>query len=163
MDWLIITLKPNQSKKAEANLSNQGFTHFFPKITYQSEGRALKKDLFPGYAFVKLSEGSHFSSINSTKGISKILRLNDRMPLLKDSVIIKIREQIKQLNSQTDKWKTFHKNDQIIIRLKLFKNQEAEIIDIRNTKDSQKVLLKILNSSHSFWTDCSNISAKRYY
>lgn len=160
MDWLVITLKPNQSKKAEENLNNQGFISFFPKITYQSGDKAFIKDLFPGYAFVGYNDDRNFTSINATKGVSKILQINQMMPLVKDSLIIKIQEQIKQLNSEICKEKLFQKHEKVTLKLKFFNNQEAEVIEIRNTKDSQKVLLQILNSSHSFWTDCKNISSK---
>ena len=54
MSWIVVTLKPNQTKKAEENLANQGFETFFPKITYPFNGKSITKDLFlPIFEMVK--------------------------------------------------------------------------------------------------------------
>jgi len=48
----------------------------------------------------------------------------------------------------------------VIVNLKILNNQEAEVIDVCNKNDSQKVLLKILNSSQTVWVDGKHLEAK---
>ena len=160
MSWIVVTIKPNQSKRAEENLLNQGFTTFFPKITYPANEKLVTKDLFPGYGFIQFTEYEKLLSINSTKGVSKVMRINDSIPRLADSVIEDINKQLSNLNSQLAIRRPFKKNDKVIIKLKVLNNQEAEVMNVCNKKDSQKVLLKILNSSQVVWVDSEHLIAK---
>lgn len=160
MSWIVVTLKPNQSKRAEENLLNQGFTTFFPKITYPANEKLVTKDLFPGYGFIQFTEYEKLLSINSTKGVSRVMRINDSIPELADSVIEDISQQLSNLNSQLAIRRPFKKNDKVIIELKVLNNQEAEVMNVCNKKDSQKVLLKILNSSQVVWVDGKHLEAK---
>ena len=160
MSWIVVTLKPNQSKRAEENLVNQGFTSFFPKITYSTNEKLVTKDLFPGYGFVHFTKYEKLLSINSTKGVSRVMRINDSIPQLADSVIENINKQLSNLNSQLAIRRPFKKNDKVIIKLKVLNNEEAEVMNVRNKKDSQKVLLKILNSSQVVWVDGNHLEAK---
>ena len=160
MSWIVVIVKPNQSKKAQENLANQGFITFFPKITYLYNGKSITKDLFPGYGFIQFNKLEKLLSINSTKGVSRVMRINDSIPQLSDSVIENIKKQLKDLNSKFAIQRPFKKNDTVIINLKILNNQEAEVIDVCNKKDAQKVLLKILNSSHVVWVDGKYLEAK---
>ena len=160
MSWIVVTLKPNQSKRAEENLLNQGFTTFFPKITYPANEKLVTKDLFPGYGFIQFTEYEKLLSINFTKGVSRVMRINDSIPQLADSVIEDINKQLSNLNSQLAIRRPFKINDKVIIKLKILNNQEAEVMNIYDKKDSQKVLLKILNSSQVVWVDSQHLKAK---
>ena len=160
MSWIVVTLKPNQSQRAEENLLNQGFTTFFPKITYPANEKLVTKDLFPGYGFIQFTEYEKLLSINSTKGVSRVMRINDSIANLADSVIENIKKQLSNLNSQFAMQKPYKRNDKVIIKLKILNNQEAEVMSVYNKKDSQKVLLKILNSSQVVWVDGKHLEAK---
>ena len=158
MSWIVITLKPNQSKKAEENLGNQGFTTFFPRIIQQSNQKLISKDLFSGYAFIALSRWDILNSINCTKGVSRVLKINDFIPKVEDSLIVSIRRQIVNLNSNSRHKESFKKNDRVTIKLKIFNNQEAEVIDVFNKRNNQQVLLKILDSSQTLWINSINLN-----
>ncbi len=157
MSWIIVTLKPNQSQKAEENLVKQGFKTFFPKITYSFQGKSITKDLFPGYAFIYFTLWEKLVSINSTKGISRVMSINHMIPQLSDSVIEKIKKQLNDLNSRFLYQEPFKKNDMVTIKLKLFKHQEAEVLEVSNKQNTQKVLIKILNSTQTFWLDSKDL------
>ena len=160
MSWIVVILKPNQSNKAEENLLNQGFETFFPKITYLNNEKSVTKDLFSGYGFVQFTEYDKPLSINSTKGVSRVMRINNSIPRLADSVIEDISQQLTNLNSQFAIQRPFKTNDKVMIKLKILNNQEAEVMNVCNKKDSQKVLLKILNSSQVAWVDSKHLKAK---
>ena len=55
---------------------------------------------------------------------------------------------------------SFKKNDKVIVKLKILNNQEAEVMNVCNKKESQKVLLKILNSSQVVWVDGKHLEVK---
>jgi len=160
MSWIVVTLKPNQSKRAEENLLNQGFTTFFPKITYPTNEKLVTKDLFPGYGFIQFTVYEKLLSINSTKGVSRVMRINNSIPQLSDSVVEDINKQLSSLNSQFAIRRPFKNNDKVMIKLKILNNQEAEVLNVCDKKDSQKVLLKILNSSQVVWVDSEHVIAK---
>jgi transcription antitermination factor NusG len=109
MSWIVVILKPNQSKKAEDNLINQKLATFFPKITYPFNGKLITKDLFPGYGFIQFTKSEKLLSINSTKGVSRVMRINDSIPQLGDSVIENIHQQLRDINSQLAIRSTFEK------------------------------------------------------
>jgi transcription antitermination factor NusG len=157
MSWAVVILKPNQSKRAEENLSNQGFTTFFPKIAFSSLGKLITKDLFPGYGFIKFNKSKKLVSINSTRGISRVMHFNNSVPQLSDSIIENIRTQLNNINSQLVISTPFKRSDRVIINLKILSNQEAEVIDISNKKDNQKALLKIINSAQTVWVDIKDL------
>lgn len=160
MSWIVVTLKPNQSKKAEENLINQGFKTFFPKISYPSKEKLIVKDLFSGYGFIKFTKPKQFLSINSTRGVSRVMRINDSIPQLADSIIENIKKQLKNLNAQLAIQIPFKKNDRVIINLRILNHLEAEVINVSSKKDSQKVLLKILNSSQVVWVQSKYLQAQ---
>jgi transcriptional antiterminator RfaH len=84
--WLVIQIKPREEKRAIENLSNQGFEYYFPVIyslsKYRQNSQIKKEPMFPGYAFVRVSQNIDLKSLNSTRGVIKIIRFGDEYPLL---------------------------------------------------------------------------------
>jgi len=160
MTWIVLQIKPNQSKKAELNLNNQNFKTFFPRISYKSKNKTYSKDVFLGYAFVKVKDFRKLGTINSTYGVSKILSISGRVPSLGNNVILNIRDQVAQYNKFYKTRTTLVLNDQVIIKLDIFKDQPAEIINIVQRKGTRSILLKILGSKHTVWVNESLISSK---
>jgi transcriptional antiterminator RfaH len=81
--WLVAQIKPNVHDLAFRNLERQGFETFMPKIkvTKKKENKFINKEvlLFPGYAFIGVDlKKSDWTKINSTYGVSKLLRFNDK-------------------------------------------------------------------------------------
>lgn len=157
MEWLVITIKPNQAIKAESNLIAQGFKPYFPKVNVRHNGKLDTKDLFPGYAFVEHDRFSKLLSIDSTRGVSKVMRIQNKIPTIKDQVIQNIKKQISSIEGLQKKKKGFELSDRVLINLEIFSEQEAEIIDILDKGSSKKFLLKILNSNHAVWVNLDDI------
>jgi len=159
MNWIVITIKPNQSKKAEKNLISQGFNVFFPRIYLEKDNKVFTQDLFSGYAFVKLNDTEMLKSINATRGVSKVLRLDNKIPKVAKDIIERIKMQIKDIQTLQKSKRELKISDKVLIKLNIFKNQAAEIINILDKRDSQKVLLRLLNSPSTMWVSPSDISA----
>ena len=81
MIWAVAQLRPNMIRKVEANLKRQDFEYFSPKrqvvVRVGTIFKKVYKILFPGYIFVRINPFSKdVSSVDSTYGISKLLRVD---------------------------------------------------------------------------------------
>ena len=92
-DWYLLQFKPNSHRIAERNLIRQGFETFLPiqEIT-QRRGQhfiARLRPLFPGYMFVSVVRhaNSPWRKINSTLGVSKLIRFGDDIRPLPKALI----------------------------------------------------------------------------
>lgn len=84
-NWFAAQLKPNGLKRAEENLTRQGFETFCPKrLEGRLQGgqyRPRERPLFPGYLFVSSESGAQdWAAINATRGVSRLLLGNLRAP-----------------------------------------------------------------------------------
>ena len=90
--WAAVSFKPNQCKRAEANLKQQGFTFFAPKmrVTRRQQNRFVNKTelLFPGYIFVQINtDSSDVRKVQSTYGVSNIIRSGSRVGVVPQAFI----------------------------------------------------------------------------
>ena len=95
--WAAVSIKPNQIKKAEANLTQQGFIYLAPKIkvTRRNKNRFIQKTelLFPGYLFVHIDKnGCDSQKVNSTYGVSNILKVGNKIGIIPDAFINALQE-----------------------------------------------------------------------
>ena len=84
-NWFVAQLKPQGLKRAEENLTRQGFESFCPKRLESRVrgGRRLSTmlPLFPGYLFVSFDPSAQgWTAINGTRGVSRLLLVNPRTP-----------------------------------------------------------------------------------
>jgi len=103
--WAAVNVKPNQAKKAEANLMRQGFDIFAPriKITKRQQNRFIHRfDLFyPGYIFVQVNAASDDARrVRSTYGVSSIVRVGDRIGEIPDAFIAEMRSRTHEMHNQ---------------------------------------------------------------
>ena len=157
MHWIVVTIKPNQSKKAETNLISQNIQCFFPKIDLRKNRKKITKNLFPGYGFVKIAAWDQLQSISATRGVGKIVTFNSKIPTLSCSIISSIQERLEALAKNT-KQKMIQKDDNVIINETLFKGMQAKVIDILKRKESQVVLLKILDHPQTIWFNLKDVT-----
>ena len=73
--WSCAQTHSRQEKLALRNLRRQGFTAFYPFfLVANGRPRRLRvTPVFPGYVFVALDDTSHWSPINSTMGVRRLL------------------------------------------------------------------------------------------
>lgn len=83
--WRAVFCKPGQERRAEAELENQGFEVFLPRVrmrTRTSGGSRLRVyPMFPRYLFVNLcAHAEDWSTIRSTRGAIGLVRFGERVP-----------------------------------------------------------------------------------
>ena len=80
--WLIASFKINEVKIVEANLRNQKFDYYLPKIiTKKINSKPKVEILFPGYIFVN-TNFENYSALKYTKGIKNIIKFGDNISCL---------------------------------------------------------------------------------
>ena len=160
MHWITVTIKPNQSKKAETNLIAQNIHCFFPKIDLRKNKKKITKNLFPGYGFVQINAWNQLQSVSATKGVSKIVTFNSKIPTLSSAIISSIQERLGALATNTNQ-KMIQKDDNVTINVKLFEGMQAKVIDIIKRKESQVLLLQILDHPQTIWFNLKDVSPDR--
>lgn len=103
--WYVVQYKPNQGKRALANLGNQGISCFFPQIYVDkfSHGKRVQRHeaLFPGYMFVELGcDDPAWSKVRSTRGVQKVVGFSGTPLPIENSVIEQVKEGLAALGEQ---------------------------------------------------------------
>ena len=97
--WYVVQTNVNSESKAAANLCRQGFFVYLPRyLKRRSHARkvdVVARPLFPRYLFVAIDVASQrWRAIQSTLGVSHLIRREDGPVAVEDSVIsaLKARE-----------------------------------------------------------------------
>jgi len=81
--WFVVQTQAGKERLAAAHLGRQGFETLFPQL-WRSVRRSRKsvnvlKPMFPGYVFVNVDmERMRWRAINSTVGVSKLVRFGEK-------------------------------------------------------------------------------------
>ena len=95
--WYVVHTRPRQERRAEANLSCQGFRVWLP-VMERSRRHARRIEtvrvaLFPGYLFVELDvEREAWRAINGTFGVRRLLTDGPRPQALPDGFVAALRD-----------------------------------------------------------------------
>jgi transcriptional antiterminator RfaH len=101
-NWLLLQVKPKQETRALENLQRQGGECYCPQICIEklNRGKRIQAEeaLFPGYLFINVQperNGLTYTSIRSSRGVSKIVRFGAEPIKVPETLIaqIKHREQ----------------------------------------------------------------------
>tara|TARA_B100001939_G_C16868248_1_gene585136 strand:- start:671 stop:1147 length:477 start_codon:yes stop_codon:yes gene_type:complete len=142
--WLVATYKINEVKSVEANLINQRFDYYLPKIVIRKPSRMPKEEaMFPGYIFIK-SGLDKYSSIKYTRGIKNIIKFGANVSQITDDEIknINILEKLSRLQPLASKIKI---GQEVDIKSGAFKGNFAQICTLPSNK-RVGILLHILGS-----------------
>lgn len=121
LQWACVNTKPQQEVRAAIEITNQGFSVFFPveKRTKKKAGEEIVESypLFPRYIFVRLDrERSEWGSIRNTRGVSYLLTGSDYKPLVvSDSIIEAIRAYMPATQSESSEPTVFQANQKVKI------------------------------------------------
>ena len=94
--WLLLQTKPREEQRATEHLQNIGCQTYLPTIQVEkiTRGKRTTKSepLFPGYIFVQNPDTQEqgaltYTTIRSTRGVSKIVKFGTDYTLLPDALI----------------------------------------------------------------------------
>ena len=98
--WYLIQCKPREDERAVENLERQGFECYHAvreAIKHYPSGRkyTTAEPLFPGYLFIRLDRvRDDWHSVHSTRGVNRIVRFKDYLPVVADGLIEGIRARL---------------------------------------------------------------------
>jgi len=151
--WLLLQTKPREELRAEQHLTNIGCTVYNPQIPLEKITRGKRttnlEALFPGYIFVQnpdtnIPSAPTYTSIRSTRGISKIVRFGSEYTLLPNELIEQIRGQAPGLTSSEVVSQCPQPGDKVTITEGPFKGLEA----IYQQADGQMRSMVLINILH---------------
>ena len=95
--WFVVQTKPRQEDTALANLQQQGYTAWLPRLAVPRRRReqwvTVSEPLFPGYLFVQLTPGKDDPApIRSTLGARGLVRFGQYTPQVDDTLVAFFRE-----------------------------------------------------------------------
>ena len=94
--WYVLMCKPRREEVAEANLINQGYRVYLPRLATQRrrDGRWIDtvEPLFPRYLFVAAGrEQQSFAAVRSTLGVSDMVRFGGQRAAIPETVVESLR------------------------------------------------------------------------
>jgi transcriptional antiterminator RfaH len=158
--WLIAKTKPNQERRAEINLNNQGFIAYLPIIKKKQFRKkswvSTQELLFSGYIFINSNEfDEKLSKINNTYGISKLLVefLSLSPYIVPNNVISQIK--IRTNNTHNDLINV-KKYDKIEITSGLHNSLSGIFLE-KCSNNRSKILINILNCQREMIVNNANL------
>jgi len=159
-DWHVITFRPNQSTRAERNLADQGVTCYVPRIGKSAKARTTRRELFPGYGFIRPGDADRLSAVSSTPGVSRLLRFNDRPALISDDWVSAIKGQVARMEDE-HAGLCHLLNQTVLIRVGAFQGIDSLVTDVDDARGMVRVLYHMLGRPQEAWVELSLIDESR--
>ena len=161
--WLLLQTKSREESCAQEQLENQGCRVFCPYIGVEKISRGKRQvqqePLFPGYLFLNIDDEQSsisFTSIRSTRGVSKIVRFGEDYTKLPQNLIDSIEKRVSQTHTPLSK-NTPQQGDKVNITEGPFKGMEA-IYQQANGAMRSMVLINLLHQQSSLTVENTAIS-----
>ena len=139
-NWYLIQTKPRQEIVAEENLTNQGYSVFYPQATINNKIVSL----FPRYLFIQLDNKSqNWSPIHSTKGVLNFVRFGVQFAKVPDEVICCIHDRLNETTNKYIDLDKFKSGDKVQITEGAFKDCDA-IFNSYNSDERLVLLIKLI-------------------
>jgi transcription antitermination factor NusG len=158
-DWYVITFRPNQSTRAERNLAEQGVTCYVPRM---KSVKALKRrrELFPGYGFIRSGDAVRLSAVSSTPGVARLLQFNDRPAIISDDWVSAIKGQVARMeDEQAGLRHLLHQT--VLIRVGASQGLNSLVTDVDDARGMVRVVYYMLGSPQEAWVEMSIIEECR--
>lgn len=88
--WVVIKYNLLNETRLIANLANQNFIYYFPKVLVKKNNQTKSLNLFPGYGFVQF-QAHKMPALNYTRGLNYVLKSGVEYSVLDNSYIDEIK------------------------------------------------------------------------
>jgi transcriptional antiterminator RfaH len=150
--WYTVFCKPRGEALAEANLANQGYRVYLPRLLSRRR-RAGKwvdcvEPLFPRYMFLKLRDAAQsLSPVRSTLGVANLVRFGNEPAVVADALIQQLREREDPVAGMHAERKEFKPGDTVKFLEGPFSGLEA-VFSRKSGEERVIVLLEILGKTN---------------
>lgn len=152
--WFLVSVKPNQQKKAAINLQQQDIDTYSPQVSY-NDGHSLKIEAaFPTYVFAHFdSDVQSVSDVNNTRGVNKLISFSAGAPaIVQDDIIDILRSQFDELEVDV----RLKKGDRVIISEGAFAGITA-IFKSSNAFERSVLLMKLVGRTQEITVDSRHV------
>lgn len=148
MTWLVIHTKARAEEQAAAQLVNQGYKVFLPKIRERkrrsNRWQWVTGPLFPRYLFVNVTLGKKdVAPIRSTIGVATIVRFGQTMAQVSEDVITYLQAHQDEEIGAVQAKNTYKPGDAVEILDGPFEGVNA-VYQLRKGEDRVTVLIELL-------------------
>ncbi len=147
--WFVVNTKTHEEKKAMTNLNQQGFNTYLPRYKkFRRHARRtdiIMAPLFPKYLFVEFDlDMENWSSINSTYGVSKLIKFGSTPTPIPQKLIngIRAREDAEGMVS-INRFLNIKKGEEITVKSGVF-NDYRGIFECQNDDARVIILLNLM-------------------
>lgn len=146
--WHAVLCKPRSEARAEANLANQGYRVFLPRLAVQRRRAGRWEDsvepLFPRYLFVAaVDERQSLAPVRSTLGVCGLVRFGAQPAVVPESVIESLRARQDPANGTLARRSPFAPGAKVAFRDGPFAGLEG-VFEMESGLERACVLLELL-------------------
>ena len=150
--WYAVMCKPRREALAEANLLNQGYRAYLPRLITQCRrnGRWVDKvePLFPRYLFLAAgNERQGLAPVRSTPGVSHLVRFGEQPATIPDTVVESLRARQDPVSGACARRNPFKPGTPVEFRAGPFTGLEG-VFDVEAGEDRVFVLLEFLGKQN---------------
>lgn len=138
--WYLVHCKPREDSRALEHLERQGFECYWPTRSLERRRGGTrffqKEPLFPRYLFIHLSSvDDNWYPIRSTRGVSEIVRCNNKPVPVRDDIVEGIRARLAAADAEP------YLKPGEMVRITEGPFSQLEAIFVANDGDARVVLL----------------------
>ncbi len=150
--WYAVLCKPRREALAEANLINQGYRVYLPRLATQHrrDGKWVDtvEPLFPRYLFIAAGrEQQGFAAVRSTLGVSGLVRFGGQPATVPEAVVEALRARQDPGTGACARRTPFQTGEAVEFRAGPFAGLDG-IFDIEAGEDRVFVLLEFLGKTN---------------
>ena len=165
MSWFVIHTKPNEEKKALANLINQEFTCYMPmyskEIINQNKIKIIPSPLFSRYLFIEVNNESiqkNIGLIRSTLGVHQLLKIGENPIKISSEIIMELKKEERNRSKKIKNY--FKQGEQVEIQSGPYKGIKA-IFECEDADERAILFFELMQKSTKISIDKINIKKIR--
>ncbi|SDS94720.1 transcriptional antiterminator RfaH [Halopseudomonas xinjiangensis] len=142
--WYLLQCKPRQDARANEHLNRQGFECFHPTMQTESiRGGKMtthSQALFPGYLFIRIPATANWTTLHSTRGVSRVVGFAGQPCKVADHLIEHLRRRCESIGTQV----RFSPGDTVHIKVGPYAELDAIFVAM-DGEERVMLLLNVLN------------------
>ncbi len=142
--WYLLQCKPRQDFRAQEHLNRQGFECFNPSFMVETIKAGVIKQklqpLFPGYIFVRVKAEDSWTSLHSTRGVTRVVAFCGKPCRVDDQIVAHLKARC----DSSDDTKALNPGDHIQVKIGPFAELDAIFVSMDGDQRVM-LLLTVLN------------------
>lgn len=134
---------------------------YLPMVTKvlrgKKAGKKVREALFPGYLFVRIDLGAELRKVSYAQGVSGLVKLGERFPIVKQEVIAGIIRFCEELEEERELSCIIEEGDEVELIGQLFRGSKGQVVELLPARNRIQILVEFLNDTVRFEVDASEV------